>query len=73
MTFRDCCPECGDEFHYDDVGGYNPPCSCCGVCRSCCRAANAEDDDWQDYELRPGVDYDDTFVEPLDDQADGDK
>lgn len=30
------CHECGDEFHLDDCGGYNPPCPCgCGLCRSC--------------------------------------
>lgn len=33
------CFECGEEFHLDDTGGYNPPCECkiCqgAVCRSC--------------------------------------
>jgi hypothetical protein len=33
------CLECGEEFHFDDTGGYNPPCyckACAGaVCRSC--------------------------------------
>jgi len=40
------CYECGDAFHFDDCGGYNPPCPCgCGRCRSCCAAdATAEDD-----------------------------
>jgi len=34
--------ECGEDFHLDDCGGYNPPCECgeCGgaMCRSCCEA-----------------------------------
>lgn len=56
MFEPDGCYECGDEFHYDDIGGYNPPCPCgCGRCRSCCRAESDQDnDDWQDYELGPG-------------------
>lgn len=33
------CLECGEEFHLDDTGGYNPPCECpiCqgAVCRHC--------------------------------------
>jgi len=29
------CIECGDEFHLDDIGGYNPPCACGYHCRSC--------------------------------------
>lgn len=32
------CLECGDEFHYDDTGGYSPPCPRCGYCLGCCRA-----------------------------------
>lgn len=45
------CVECGDEFHDDDVGGYNPACRKCGLCRSCCRLSDFgcvsehEDDD----------------------------
>lgn len=43
----DGCLECGEEFHFDDTGGYNPPCYCkrCqgAVCRSC--------HTWDDYEL----------------------
>ena len=43
------CADCGDPFHDDDTGGYNPPCSCgCGYCRSCHDAntppANAPED-----------------------------
>jgi len=39
------CVECGDAFHLDDCGGYNPPCPCgCGLCRSCC-AGNEYDDE----------------------------
>ena len=41
------CLECGDPFHLDDCGGYNPPCPCgCGRCRSCCEA----DRWWDEYE-----------------------
>lgn len=29
------CVECGDPFHYDDCGGYNPPCECGMHCRDC--------------------------------------
>lgn len=43
------CGECGDEFHLDDCGGYNPPCSCgCGCCRSCHDAYEDAEDHWQD-------------------------
>ena len=45
------CITCGDEFHLDDCGGYNPPCSCGFHCRSC---HEAEERDEEDYEL----DYD---------------
>lgn len=55
------CPDCGDEFHLDDTGGYNPPCPCgCGCCRSCHDANASEDlewgsgdenEDWQDEEV----------------------
>jgi hypothetical protein len=39
------CGECGDRFHLDDCGGYNPPCPCgCGLCRSCHDAVNRSDD-----------------------------
>lgn len=39
------CLECGDEFHLDDCGGYNPPCPCgCGCCRSCCPERITGDD-----------------------------
>lgn len=30
------CVECGEYFHLDDTGGYNPPCPSCGLCRMCC-------------------------------------
>jgi hypothetical protein len=40
------CLDCGDPFHLDDCGGYNPPCSCgCGMCRSCCEQSSRENDD----------------------------
>lgn len=43
------CLECGEEFHLDDTGGYNPPCECkiCqgAVCRSC--------HPWNDYDDEP--------------------
>lgn len=38
------CVECGDEFHLDDTGGYNPPCQGCGLCRSCCECDGEKDD-----------------------------
>lgn len=42
------CIDCGEEFHLDDTGGYNPPCPCgCGLCRSCCAGAQAEEDEWE--------------------------
>lgn len=44
------CLDCGDEFHLDDCGGYNPPCPCgCGRCRDCCEERRREErghDDW---------------------------
>jgi len=43
------CADCGDAFHLDDCGGYNPPCNCgqCDgtICRSCCRTVATEDED----------------------------
>ena len=54
------CLACGDEFHLDDVGGYNPPCpGGCGNCRHCCDCDDlAEDDDPllddEDYGRTPG-------------------
>jgi hypothetical protein len=40
------CYECGEEFRYDDCGGYNPPCSCgCQRCPECCRADREYDND----------------------------
>jgi hypothetical protein len=57
----DACIECGEEFHYDDIGGYNPPCSCGLHCRSCHeleeqRGAYGDgdyyDDDRAEYEER---------------------
>ena len=42
------CVDCGDEFHLDDTGGYNPPCPCgCGLCRSCHENEEREDDAWK--------------------------
>lgn len=50
------CYNCGDDFRYDDIGGYNPPCPCGLRCRDCCGASSkrycpegTEDDDF-DYE-----------------------
>lgn len=51
------CIECGDAFHFDDVGGYNPPCSCGLHCRSC---HEAEERDYDD------VYYDEDDYEPAD-------
>ena len=40
------CHDCGDSFHLDDTGGYNPPCPCgCGMCRGCCEAEKMADRD----------------------------
>lgn len=41
------CDHCGDDFRYDDTGGYNPPCQCKLNCRSCCEhgACDRERDD----------------------------
>lgn len=62
MIEPDVCAECFDEFHYDDCGGYNPPCSCskCGglLCRSCCEKENAFSDDDDD----PAASGDDSEV-----------
>lgn len=42
------CLECGEEFHLDDTGGYNPPCPCgCGCCRHCCPRENVNHPDWE--------------------------
>ncbi|HWT45740.1 MAG TPA: hypothetical protein VN085_07230 [Vicinamibacterales bacterium] len=41
------CIDCGDEFHFDDTGGwciYNPPCVCGMHCRHCHELAEREDD-----------------------------
>lgn len=51
-----CCAECGDFFHLDDVGGYNPLCPCgCGLCRSCHDEMNRSDvdDDWYPEDDEP--------------------
>ncbi len=42
------CIDCGDEFHLDDCGGYNPPCACGFHCRSCHEANEREDDEYDD-------------------------
>lgn len=39
------CLDCGDYFHLDDGGGYNPPCQGCGNCRSCCECNRDYDAD----------------------------
>ena len=43
------CSDCGDPFHFDDCGGYNPPCNCgkCDgmLCRACCRAELYDDEE----------------------------
>jgi hypothetical protein len=41
------CVDCGEEFHLDDCGGYNPPCACGFHCRSCHQHAEHEDDDYE--------------------------
>lgn len=53
------CVDCGDEFHLDDCGGYNPPCECGLHCRSCHEAEVMGDidvygdDDYDDFDLFP--------------------
>lgn len=43
------CVDCGEEFHLDDTGGYNPPCPCgCGLCRSCHDNEAREEAEWDD-------------------------
>jgi hypothetical protein len=42
------CIDCGEEFHSDDCGGYNPPCSCGLHCRSCHEAEIRDMDDYDD-------------------------
>lgn len=42
------CVDCGEEFHYDDCGGYNPPCVCGAHCRSCHEARERGNDEWDD-------------------------
>lgn len=42
------CLDCGEEFHLDDTGGYNPPCVCGEHCRSCHEAQERESDEWRD-------------------------
>lgn len=58
----DFCVECGDPFHYDDVGGYNPPCECGFHCRSCHEAVEGRRDPDDDYE-RPEDSYPEEFAE----------
>ncbi len=48
------CLECGDKFHLDDVGGYNPPCKCGMHCRHC-----HEVEENGDYYERDEEDYPD--------------
>jgi len=56
--YDDFCVDCGDEFHYDDIGGYNPPCSCGMHCRRCHEIAEGLYDD--EYE-RDEDGYPDNF------------
>ncbi len=56
------CDDCGEAFHLDDCGGYNPPCNCgkCDsegrLCRACCRA-NMDLEGDPDWELEEGKDF----------------
>jgi hypothetical protein len=66
------CVDCGDFFHLDDCGGYNPPCGVCGLCRDCCRCPfrgrgdEAEDDgvDDGDYIAERVAERDDSPPDP---------
>ena len=52
------CGECGDAFHLDDCGGYNPPCPCgCGLCRDCCREERYREECYGDEEDSYPEDY----------------
>lgn len=42
------CIDCGDAFHLDDCGGYNPPCVCGFHCRSCHEAEERDEDAYED-------------------------
>lgn len=54
------CDRCGEDFRYDDTGGYNPPCACKLNCRSCCEHGRCEreprgalcecGDAWEDHD-----------------------
>lgn len=53
----DFCIDCGDVFHYDDIGGYNPPCSCGMHCRRCHELAQRGDDDFFDDDERDDEEF----------------
>ena len=42
------CIDCGDDFRYDDCGGYNPPCECGFHCRHCHEAGAREEAEYED-------------------------
>ncbi len=44
MTRDGWCLTCLEDFRYDDIGGYNPPCSCGLHCRSCHEAIEGAGD-----------------------------
>jgi hypothetical protein len=48
MTHIEYCDHCGDDFRYDDTGGYNPPCQCRLNCRSCCEHGACDREDGQE-------------------------
>jgi hypothetical protein len=55
MEWEEFCLECGDFFHEDDTGGYNPECRCgkehcVSLCRSCCEAIESRMSDPEDIE-----------------------
>lgn len=41
------CLLCGDDFRFDDIGGYNPPCRCGARCRDCCAPPNCEREEFE--------------------------
>jgi hypothetical protein len=48
--FGEWCIDCGEDFRYDDCGGYNPPCICGAHCRSCHEAEEREaEEGFDDY------------------------
>lgn len=48
------CIDCGEDFHDDDTGGYNPACACGLHCRSCHEAEQREKEAWDTDDIDSG-------------------